>query len=60
MKTEDPPYVSSAADVENITQKTGSAKKFPVFVKMLMTALGHGSESVFVDLLTYADLVSAI
>lgn len=46
--------------MENITHKTGSAKKFPVFVKMLMTALGHGSESVFVDLLTYADLVSAI
>ena len=46
------------SDVENITQKTGSAKTFPVFVKMLTTALGHGSESVFVDLLTYADLVS--
>lgn len=60
MKTKGPLYVSSAADVENITQKTGSAKKFPVFVKMLMTALGHGSKSVFVDLLTYADLVSAI
>ncbi|CAM9097074.1 unnamed protein product, partial [Ascophyllum nodosum] len=46
----------SARYVENITQKTGSAKTFPVFVKMLTTALGHGSESVFVDLLTYADL----
>ncbi|CAM9880362.1 unnamed protein product, partial [Ectocarpus fasciculatus] len=45
--------------VEGITQKTGSAKKFPVFVKMLLAALGHdssGSGSVFVDLLTYADL----
>eukprot|EP00904_Undaria_pinnatifida_P012913 jgi/Undpi1/8752/HiC_scaffold_25.g11214.m1 len=42
--------------VEGITQKTGSAKKFPVFVKMLLTALGHGSDSVFIDLLTYADL----
>lgn len=45
------------ADLEGITQKTGSAKKFPVFVKMLLTALGSGSDSVFVDLLTYADLV---
>ncbi|CAB1102836.1 unnamed protein product [Ectocarpus sp. CCAP 1310/34] len=47
-------------DVEGITQKTGSAKKFPVFVKMLLDALGHDSSSssgsVFVDLLTYADL----
>ncbi|CAM9602017.1 unnamed protein product, partial [Pylaiella littoralis] len=43
--------------VEGITQKTGSAKKFPVFVKMLLAALVHGSsDSVFVDLLTYADL----
>lgn len=49
------------SDVEGITQKTGSAKKFPVFVKMLLDALGvkHGSsETVFADLLTYADLVS--
>ncbi|CAN0451051.1 unnamed protein product, partial [Scytosiphon promiscuus] len=45
--------------VEGITQKTGSAKKFPVFVKMLLAALGDdGGGSVFVDLLTYADLVS--
>ncbi|CAM9133058.1 unnamed protein product [Ectocarpus sp. 6 AP-2014] len=46
--------------VEGITQKTGSAKRFPVFVKMLLAALGHdnssSSGSVFVDLLTYADL----
>ncbi|CBJ32202.1 protein required for templated centriole assembly [Ectocarpus siliculosus] len=46
--------------VEGITQKTGSAKRFPVFVKMLLAALGHDSSSssgsVFVDLLTYADL----
>lgn len=27
---------------------------------MLLTALGDGSDSVFVDLLTYADLVSTI
>lgn len=48
--------------MEGITQKTGSAKRFPVFVKMLLDALGakHGSssETVFVDLLAYADLVS--
>lgn len=28
-----------------------------MFVKMLLAALGSGSEGVFVDLLTYADLV---
>eukprot|EP00903_Cladosiphon_okamuranus_P009943 g9436.t3 len=49
----------AARYVEGITQKTGSAKKFPVFVKMLLDALGEkhgGSGTVFVDLLTYADL----
>ena len=29
----------SAKYLEDITQKTGSFKKFPVFVKMLVTAL---------------------
>jgi coiled-coil domain-containing protein 61 len=36
--------------------KTGNFKKFDVFAKMLVTALNTGSESVFVDLLTYRDL----
>eukprot|EP00899_Mesostigma_viride_P014638 jgi/Mesvir1/23175/Mv22647-RA.1 len=42
--------------IEDITQKTGNFKKYNVFVKMLLTALTESSESVFVDLLTYADL----
>lgn len=44
------------ADVEDITAKTGNFKKFPVFVKMLLTALKQESESVCIDLLTYEDL----
>lgn len=42
--------------MEEITAKTGSFKRFPVFVKMLLSALRQESDSVFVDLLTYADL----
>lgn len=44
------------ADVEDITAKTGNFKKFPVFVKMLASAVRRQSESVFIDLLTYQDL----
>lgn len=44
------------ADIEDITAKTGNYKKFPVFVKMLLSALKQASDSVFVDLLTYQDL----
>lgn len=43
-------------DIEDITSKTGNFKKFPVFVRMLLSGLQQGSDSVFVDLLTYADL----
>jgi len=46
----------TAEYIQDITFKTGNAKKFPVFVKMLLTALENQSESVFVDLLTYQDL----
>lgn len=42
--------------IEEMTHKTGNFKKFSVFAKMLSTALSHKSESVFIDLLTYADL----
>ncbi len=41
------------ADIEDITAKTGNFKKFPVFVRMLLSALKQASDSVFVDLLTY-------
>ena len=42
--------------LEDISAKTGSFKKFAVFAKMLVAAVVDSSESVFVDLLTYADL----
>jgi coiled-coil domain-containing protein 61 len=47
-----------AADVEDISRKTGNFKRFAVFVKMLVSALEQSSDAVFLDLLTYADLVS--
>ncbi|PNH10242.1 Coiled-coil domain-containing protein 61 [Tetrabaena socialis] len=34
--------------IEDITSKTGNFKKFPVFVKMLLSALKQASDSVFV------------
>ena len=43
--------------IEEITAKTGNAKKFVIFVRMLMTALkGENPKSVYIDLLTYPDL----
>mmetsp|Transcript_33642 Transcript_33642/g.65485 ORF Transcript_33642/g.65485 Transcript_33642/m.65485 type:complete len:561 (+) Transcript_33642:76-1758(+) len=42
--------------LEELTRKTGNFKKFPVFVRMLSTALLQSSDSVFVELFTYADL----
>ena len=43
-------------DVENMTHKTGNFKRFAVFHKMLVTALTKDSSSVYVDLLTFADV----
>lgn len=45
-----------AADIEDISAKTGNYKKFAVFIRMLASAIRQESDSVFVDLLTYADL----
>ena len=42
--------------VEEVSAKTCSFKKFAVFAKMLVAAVVDASETVFVDLLTYADL----
>ncbi|KAF0716585.1 Aste57867_2763 [Aphanomyces stellatus] len=42
--------------IEELTKKTGNFKRFYTFVNMLMSALNHKSESVFIDLLTYSDL----
>lgn len=36
--------------------KTGNFKKFQMFIRMLSMSLSMQSETVFVDLLTYADL----
>ena len=44
------------ADIEDITHKTGNFKRFTVLVKMLTAALAQQSDSVFIDLLTFADL----
>eukprot|EP00656_Telonema_subtile_P021421 TRINITY_DN2245_c0_g1_i1.p3 TRINITY_DN2245_c0_g1~~TRINITY_DN2245_c0_g1_i1.p3 ORF type:complete len:194 (-),score=63.63 TRINITY_DN2245_c0_g1_i1:1156-1737(-) len=47
----------SSRYIEEITHKTGNFKKFSVFLKMLITSLSpSGSDTVFVDLLTYNDL----
>lgn len=45
-----------AADVEDITAKTGSFKRFAVFARMLLSAVRRESDSVCVDLLSPADL----
>ncbi|KAH9103465.1 hypothetical protein AeMF1_002876 [Aphanomyces euteiches] len=42
--------------IEELTKKTGNFKRFHTFVNMLISALNHKSESVFIDLLTYSDL----
>ncbi|KAK9867788.1 hypothetical protein WJX84_003167 [Apatococcus fuscideae] len=46
----------SAKHIEDVTSKTGSFKKYGVFIRMLITAIQQTSESVVVDLLTFADL----
>jgi coiled-coil domain-containing protein 61 len=48
--------IATTTDVEDITSKTGSFKKFAVFVRMLQSAVLQQSDSVFVDLLTCQDL----
>ncbi|OQS07446.1 viable flagellar protein number 3 [Thraustotheca clavata] len=45
-----------AVYVEELTKKTGNFKRFYTFVNMLVSALNHKSDSVFIDLLTYSDL----
>jgi len=46
-----------ASYVEGVTGKTGSFKRFDIFVKMFQGALWRQSDTVFLDLLTYGDLV---
>lgn len=54
--THDAP-VRDCADIEELTRKTGNYKRFPIFVNMLLSAMAHRSDAVFVDLLTTSDLV---
>ncbi|XP_075178727.1 centrosomal protein CCDC61 isoform X1 [Anomaloglossus baeobatrachus] len=42
--------------IEDLTQKTGNFKQYSIFCNMLHSALTQSSESVTLDLLTYADL----
>ncbi|KAM9258586.1 centrosomal protein CCDC61 [Morus bassanus] len=42
--------------IEDLTRKTGNFKQFSIFCNMLESALTQSSESVTLELLTYADL----
>ncbi|KAM4619997.1 centrosomal protein CCDC61 isoform 2-T2 [Polymixia lowei] len=44
------------AYIEDLTRKTGNFKQFPIFCSMLESAVKKMSDSVTLDLLTYADL----
>ncbi|CAL1573726.1 unnamed protein product [Knipowitschia caucasica] len=44
------------AYIEDLTRKTGNFKQFPIFCSMLESAVMRSSDSVTLDLLTYADL----
>ncbi|KAJ3588822.1 hypothetical protein NHX12_009676 [Muraenolepis orangiensis] len=44
------------AYIEDLTRKTGNFKQFPIFCSMLESAVRKVSDSVTLDLLTYADL----
>ncbi|KAM3868897.1 centrosomal protein CCDC61 [Diretmus argenteus] len=44
------------AYIEDLTRKTGNFKQFPIFCSMLESAVKKRSDSVILDLLTYADL----
>lgn len=46
----------AASFVEEITRRTGNAKKFDVFCRMLLSALAQESDSVYLDVLTARDL----
>ena len=45
-------------DIEELTRKTGNFKQFSIFLNMLESAITKSSDSVALDLLTYADLES--
>ena len=41
---------------DELTRRTGSFKKFKMFARMLEMAISNSAQSLFIDLLTYADL----
>lgn len=47
-----------SAYVEDLTHKTGNFKQFHIFTSMLESAITQSSDSVSLDLLTFADLES--
>ncbi|KAL5008943.1 hypothetical protein ScPMuIL_014524 [Solemya velum] len=47
-----------SAYIEDLTHKTGNFKQFNIFVSMLESAITQTTDSVSLDLLTYADLES--
>ena len=49
---ENPPF----PDIEELTRKTGNFKQFSIFLNMLESAITKSSDSVALDLLTFADL----
>jgi coiled-coil domain-containing protein 61 len=48
--------VFESSYIEDLTRKTGNYKSFQIFVNMLKTALKKESNTVSIDILTYADL----
>ncbi|KAA6362508.1 MAG: putative VFL3 protein, partial [Streblomastix strix] len=46
----------TAKEIEEITLNTGSFRKYPIFMKMLIRSLKQKTEQLSTDLLTHADL----
>jgi hypothetical protein len=49
-------FTNLLLDLEELTHQVGNYKKYPVFVKMLISGISGDSENVYVNLLTYNDL----
>ncbi|KAL5263720.1 hypothetical protein ACHWQZ_G008931 [Mnemiopsis leidyi] len=48
----------SSVFIENVTRKTGSFKEYSVFLEMLSDAIADETDHVYVELLTYSDLLA--
>ena len=44
--------------IEDLTKKTGSFKRYTVFLDMLTEAIKDSAEHVYIELLTYSDLIA--